>query len=329
MLDFGLTPAEREWRAAARGFVKEHILPRTDLDTHGHFPRDLYQSAFDAGFVTAMIPRDLGGGEKSVSDMVLAAEEFGYGDLGVATSTFLLTLATGGILHFGTDSQKQRWIVPLTEELRFASHAWTEPEGSSNLIGQPAATVARPVDGGFVLNGAKSTISNANVSSMFCVFARVEPGPAGLSCFIVPRNAKGVETRNPYKKMGQRAADTGELLLHDVFVPSQDLLGRTGEGVVIAMRAMRASRIGIAAMAVGVARRARDLVIQYGHARTAGDGRRLIEQQDYRFRVAEFEAEIEMIRALVWVRRSSFPTVQNPPSSRPARSSRAETWPCE
>ncbi len=300
MSDFTLTAREREWRDAARAFVKAEVLSRTDLDQHGVFPRDLYQRAFEAGFVTAMIPQAWGGGGRTHLELVLAAEEFGYGDLGVATSTFLLTLATGGVLHFGTDDQKERWVRPLTQKLTFASHAWTEPQGSSNLIGQPATTVARPIDGGFVLDGTKSTISNAGVASTFFVFARVEPGPPGLTCFAVPRAAPGVEVQAPYRKMGQRAADTGEVSFRHVFVPARDQIGRVGEGMVIGMRALRASRVGIAAMAVGVARRARDLAIAHGHARTAGDGRRLIDQQDFRFRLAEFEAELEAARALAW-----------------------------
>jgi acyl-CoA dehydrogenase len=307
VVDFTLTPREAEWRAKARAFVREHVLPRTDLDTHGEFPRDLYQKAFDAGFVTAMLPADLGGGGRTPMELVLSAEEFGYGDLGVATSTFLLGLAAGGVLHFGTAEQKERWVRPLTTELRFASHAWTEPQGSANLLGQPASTTARPTPGGFVLNGTKSTISNATVASTFFVFARIDPGPGGLTCFVVPRTASGVETRAPYRKMGQRASDTGEVVFRDVFVPIEDQIGRAGEGAVIGMRALRTSRVGIAAMAVGVARRARDLVIQHGHTRVAGDGKKLIEQQDFRFHVAEMETGVEMVRALAWRAASELP----------------------
>jgi alkylation response protein AidB-like acyl-CoA dehydrogenase len=307
MVDFSLTPDQREWRASAKTFVREHVMSRTDLDTHGAFPREVYQRAFEAGFVTAIIPKELGGGGRTPFEIALAAEEFGYGDLGIATSTFLLGLATSGILRSGTDDQKERWVRPLTTELRFASHGWTEPQGSANLVGQPATTTARRTDGGFILNGVKSTISNANVASTFFIFARIDPGPGGLTCFAVPRSAPGLETRAPYKKMGQRAADTGEVVLTDVFVPAEDQIGRPEEGVVIGMRALRTSRVGIAAMSVGVARRARDLVIQYGHGRTSGDGRRLIEQQDYRFRIAEMEAELEMVRALAWRACSELP----------------------
>jgi alkylation response protein AidB-like acyl-CoA dehydrogenase len=245
---------------------------------------------------------------------VLAVEEVAYGDVGVATSTFLLELAAGPLMHFGTPEQKRRWLQPLTEQLRFASYGWTEPQGSSNLFGQPAATVATPVEGGFELTGLKSTISNAHVASLFTIFARLEGGPDGLTCFVLPRESPGLSTRAPYRKMGQRAADTGEITLDRVFVSQDQLLGRPGQGAHIAVRAIKASRVGVCAMAVGVARRARDLVIQHGHARITSDGRRLIQQQDYRFRVAELEAAIETVRSLCW--RASHEVEHGPESTK-------------
>lgn len=301
MVDFTLSPEQLAWRERVRAFTAEHIVPRTDLDQHGHFPTDLYQRAFEAGLITAPIPKAYGGGGRSYFDLILAAEELGYGDLGVATSTLLMKLSTGSLLGFGTEDQKERWLRPLTSQLRFASHCWTEPEGSSNLVGRPATTVARRVEGGFVLNGVKSTISNATVASVFTVFARLEDDSApGLTCFMVHRESKGVSVSNPYKKMGQRAADTGQIEFRDVFVPAEDLVGRPGQGIQIGMRAIRASRVGVAAMAVGVARRARDLAKIYGHTRTASDGRELIHQQDFRIQIAEIEAEIETVRAMTW-----------------------------
>ncbi|MCM0605641.1 MAG: acyl-CoA/acyl-ACP dehydrogenase [Xanthomonadaceae bacterium] len=300
MVDFSLTEEQENWKERARDFTTREIMPRKDLDTHGHFPRDLYQKAFDEGLVTAAIPKEYGGGGRSYFELILAAEELGYGDLGVATSTLLMKLSTASLLNFGTEDQKKRWLSPLTEKLSFASHAWTEPEGSSNLVGRPATTTARPVDGGFLINGIKSTISNANVASFFTVFARMNPGTEGLSCFIVSSTSPGVEVSNPYLKMGQRAADTGQIIFRDVFVPEKDMIGKPGQGIQIGMRAIRASRVGVAAMAVGVSKRARDLTKVYGHTHFASDGKPIIYQQDYRFQIAEMEAEIEMVRALTW-----------------------------
>lgn len=300
MVDFTLTAEQCDWRNKARQFATECIIPRSDLDTYGCFPWEVYQQAFDKGFIVSMLPQHLGGGGRSPFELILAAEEFGYGDLGVATSALLLKLSTAPLLQFGTPDQQERWIRPLTHQLHFAACAYTEPEGSSNLFGLPAATTATPVMGGYLLRGIKSTISNANVASMFTVFARIEPGPGGLTCFVVSRDAPGVEVSNPYKKMGQRAADTGEIKFHDVFVPSEDLIGRPEQGNQIFMRAIRSSRVGVAAMAVGVARRAQELIRQHGHTRRVSNGSKLIEQQDYRFRLAEIEADIEMVRALCW-----------------------------
>jgi alkylation response protein AidB-like acyl-CoA dehydrogenase len=300
MVDFSLSKEQREWRSKARLFVREQIIPRSDLDHFGCFPWEVYQQAFDQGFVTSMLPSHLGGGGRSPFELILAAEEFGYGDLGVATSTLLMNLSTASLLQFGTVDQQERWIRPLTEQLRFAAHAFTEPEGSSNLFHLPATTTAKPVLGGYLLRGVKSTISNASVASMFTVFARMEPGPGGLTCFVVSRNAPGIYVSNHYRKMGQRAADTGEIRFNDVFVPNEDLIGKPEQGNQIAMRAIRGSRVGVGAMAIGVARRAQKLIKQYGHQRLVSNGSKLIEQQDYRFRLAEIEAHIEMVRALCW-----------------------------
>lgn len=300
MVDFKLTPEQMNLRQKAREFTERFILPRTDLDTHGHFPFDLYEEAFKAGFITGILPKAYGGGGRTLFECALAAEEFAYGDLGVATSAFLMTLSTGALTSFGTDEQKERWLKPLAEELTFASHAWSEPEGSSNLMARPATTIARPVPGGFLLNGIKSTISNANVSSIYTVFARVESETSGLSCFLVSRDTPGLTVSNPYQKMGQRASDTGEIVFKDVFVSQSDQIGKTGQGVQIGLRSLRASRVGIAAMSVGVARRARDLTKLYGHYHFVGDGTPLIQQQDFRLSLAQMEAEIEMVRALTW-----------------------------
>lgn len=300
MVDFTLSVKEKYWRDLAKKFTQEHIMGRSDLDIAGKYPLDIYQAAFEAGLVTSMIPKEYGGGGASVMEMIMAGEEVAYGDLGVATTTFLHKLASWPLIQFGSDEQKEKWLMPLSKKLTFGSLAFTEPLGSSNLAGRAATTTATKVDGGYLINGVKSTISNATLSSQFTVFARVEDGPAHLTCFMVSKLSKGVSTLNPYIKMGQRAADTGEVHFKDVFVADEDMIGRVGQGTQIAINALKGSRVGIGAMGVGVSCRARDLAKIYGHERTAGDGKPLIEKQDYSFRIAKMEAQIEMMRALVW-----------------------------
>jgi acyl-CoA dehydrogenase len=299
-LDFSVGEEALKFQDRVKKFTLEKVIPRTDLDTPNHFPIELYEAAFQEGIITAAIPKKYGGTEKSFFELVLAAEELAYGDLGFCTSALLMKLATGSILAFGTEDQKERWVRPLTEKLTFASHVWSEPEGSSNMIGRPATTTATPTEGGFLINGIKSTITNAGVASVFTVFARVLPHENGLSCFMVSRDSKGVSVKHPYEKMGQRASDTAEITFKNVFVPERDLIGKIGQGVQISMRAILSSRVGISAMAIGVARRARDLAKAYGHTHFAANGQALIFQQDFRFKIAEVEAEIEMVRALTW-----------------------------
>ncbi|MCB9675783.1 MAG: acyl-CoA/acyl-ACP dehydrogenase [Alphaproteobacteria bacterium] len=300
MIDFAPTPDELAFRDRVRTFVAEHVVGRADLDQHGCFPWDLYEEAFRAGLITSMLPGSLGGGGQTPMAVVLGAEELAYGDLGVATSTFVGTLTTAALLQFGTADQQERWLRPLTTQLRFACHAFSEPEGSSNLFARPASTTARPVDGGYVLNGVKSTITNATVASVITVFARIEGGPGGLSCFVLAADAPGVSRRNPYRKLGQRASDTGEITFEEVFVPIEDRIGQPEQGMQITTRAMTRSRYGVAAMGVGAARRARDAVLAYGHSRQASSTQKLVQAQDYRFQLAEMDAAIEAARAVTW-----------------------------
>lgn len=289
------TPESAHWRQCALEFAQTHLA---DAQLDDHEPTlSIYQAAFDAGLCTAVLPKDVGGGGASLLELAGAAEEVAYGDLGIATSIFVITLGSGPLTLFGTEEQKQKWLPGLTEKLGFCSFAWTEPEGSSNLFGRPASTIARPIDGGYELSGTKSTITNAPVASFFTVFARIE-GQNGLTAFLVPREARGVSTSAPYRKHGQRASFTGELVLDGTPVSETDIIGRPGQGIQIAMRSFARSRAGIGALAVGVSRRARDLVIEHGYDRVASDGKPLIFQQDFRFRLAQMEAEIEAARAL-------------------------------
>jgi acyl-CoA dehydrogenase len=300
MLNFTLTPENIEWKNYVRDFVREHVMNRTDLDEHGHFPWDLYQKAFDAGIITSMIPSEYGGGGKSFVDSVLAAEEAAYGDLGFTTSTFLMRLSLAPLLLFGTEEQKQKWITPITKELKFASFGFTEPLGSTNLGSRPATTVAKKVEGGYIINGVKDTISNGSVASVYTIFARIEGEEhTALSCFVIGRESEGVSVGEPYKKMGQRCADTAMVFFKDVFVPQEDMLGRPGQGSQIALKSLRQSRVGVGAMAVGVCSRARDLARTQLHERKTGEGKPLIYENGIKFRLAEMDAKIEMLHSFV------------------------------
>tara|TARA_B110001454_G_C12723218_1_gene435897 strand:+ start:14357 stop:15532 length:1176 start_codon:yes stop_codon:yes gene_type:complete len=300
MINFKLAPESLAWRDHVKNFVKANVLSRTDLDVHGHFPMDLYQKAFESGIMTTAIPKAYGGQGKSFIDTLLAVEESAYGDLGFTTSAFVSRLALGPLLLFGSENQKQQWLTPLTQKLGFASFGFTEPEGSTNLGSRPATTEFEIVDGGFKIRGEKSTISNASVAQFYAVFARQANQERGFSCFIVPSTAKGIELTPPLKKMGQRAADTAGMKFFDTFVPTENLIGKIGQGPQIALMSLRSSRIGVGAMALGVSRRARDLAKIHCHSRKTGSGSPIIFEQDIQFKFATMEAKIDMLRAYLY-----------------------------
>jgi acyl-CoA dehydrogenase len=300
MINFKLAPESIAWKEHVKSFVKANVIPRTDLDQHGHFPMDLYQKAFDAGVMTTSIPAVYGGQGKSFIETLLAVEECAYGDLGFTTSAFVSRLALGPLLLFGTENQKQQWLNPLTQKLGFASFGFTEPAGSTNLGTRPATTEFEAVDGGFKIRGEKSTISNASYAQFFTVFARQSDQSRGFSCFIVPGNAKGIELTPPLKKMGQRAGDTAGVKFFDTFVPTENLIGKIGQGPQVALMSLRSSRIGVGAMALGVSRRARDLAKIHCHNRKTGGGQPIIFEQDIQFKFATMEAKIDMLRAYLY-----------------------------
>jgi acyl-CoA dehydrogenase len=299
-MDFTLSPESIQWKEKVRNFVSEHILARTDLDQHGHFPRDLYQKAFDLGIMNSLIPNAYGGIGRSFLDNILGAEECAYGDLGITTSAYLARLSLGPLIGFGTEEQKRLWLTPMTKELTFSSFCFTEPEGSTNLGTRPASTIVKETDSGFVISGDKWTISNGSVASVYFVFARFENEESGMSCFIIPRSAEGVSASEPFKKMGQRAADTAVVHFNNVQIPKENMIGRKGQGAQIAIKSLVSSRIGIGAMALGACQRARDLAKKHCHTRTNGNGQAIIYEQDIKFRFAEIEAKIEMLRSFLY-----------------------------
>lgn len=299
-MDFSLSAESLAWKETVRNFVAAEILPRTDLDQHGHFPLDLYQKAFDLGIIPSLIPKAYGGLGRSFLDNILAAEECAYGDLGFTTSTFVSRLTLGPLIGFGTEEQKMKWLKPMTQKLTFSSFCFTEPEGSSNLGSRPASTTVRETQDGYIISGEKWTISNASVASVYFVFARFEDEQSGMSCFIIPRSAEGVSVSAPFKKMGQRAADTAVVSFKNVLIPKENLIGKKGQGAQIAIKSLTSSRIGVGAMALGVCSRARDLARKHCHVRENGLGQPIIYEQDIKFKFAEIEAKIEMLRSFLY-----------------------------
>lgn len=300
MIDFTLSDEEVDWQQFVKKFVKENLLNRDDLDTHGYFPRELYQKAYDCGLMTSMIPKEYGGGGRTLFESVLAAEECSYGDLGFTTSAFLSRLSLAPLLLFGSKDQKNKWLSLMTSNMHFSSFCFTEPEGSTNLGTRPATTIAKIVDGGFIINGSKWTITNGSVASLYTVFARMDGDESGLNCFLIPRDTAGITITKSHKKMGQRASDTAQVEFKEVFIAKENMIGKHGQGAQIALKSLRHSRVGVGAMSLGVSQRARDLALAHCHKRLNGEGTPIVYEQDIKFRFALIDAKIEMLRSFVY-----------------------------
>jgi acyl-CoA dehydrogenase len=299
MINFELSPKQLELKERARTFVQEEFLPRrSELDEHNVFPRELMEAAREQSFLGLYLPTHLGGPGASMMDLAVVTEEFGYGDLGLMTSLMVGVLATGPILYFGTPEQQDRWLGPLARTGSFCSLAMTEPDAGSSAFAL-ATTTARRVDGGFSLTGKKCYITNAEVASFIVVFAKIE-GQQGTSAFVVPRNADGLEISMPYKKLGQRASNTCLLNLDGVYVEEAQLIGREGQGATIAATSLNRSRMLIGVAGVGVARAARDHVLDWAWKRKTSSGGRLGANPLFRQRVADWQLSIETGRLLCW-----------------------------
>ena len=253
MIEFSLTEEQKQLQATARKFAEEVISPvAAECDEKHRFPHEVYQQAFELGLINLGVPGDIGGIDLGCLDQVILCEELAAGCVGMATSLIANDLAFLPILVGGTAEQKKQFIGPFTEKLRWASFALTEPNAGSDVAGM-STTITR--DGSdYVINGSKMWITNGSHAEQFTLFGKTDPnqGHRGMTCVVVPGDAKGITRGKPEKKMGQNASDTIGLTFEDVRVPQDHRIGPENEGFKIAMKTLDASRPITSTFAVGV-----------------------------------------------------------------------------
>jgi acyl-CoA dehydrogenase len=287
-------------RDLAREFTRKEIIPQAEhYDRTGEWPWEIFHKARRAGLVNLNIPEQYGGVGASVLEESLVAEEMAYGCSGIQTALMLNQLGLLPLLITGDDRQKERYLPQLVDEGKIIAYCMTEPDAGSDVAGIKT-TAARQGDR-YVLNGGKTWITDGPVASFFTVFAKTDPeaGHKGMSCFIVERDFPGVSTSNPLEKMGQHAAQTCQVFFEHVAVPVENLVGREGDGFLIAMQVFDRSRPPVAAAATGVARRALDEAVRYAGERTAF-GQPISQYQGVGFLLADMKIRVEAARHLVW-----------------------------
>jgi acyl-CoA dehydrogenase len=299
-VSFELTDEQRDLRALAHEFAEKEIRPRAaEYDEHSTHPEDVIAKAHELGLMNIHIPEEFGGPGLSIFDGILVGEELSWGCSGITVSIIANTLGAAPVVLAGSDEQKREWLTPLMEKPILCSFALTEPNAGSDVSGIQTTAVRDGDD--YVLNGSKMFISNAGHAAWMVVFASTDKskGHRGLSAFIVPADADGFTVEKHLDKMGQRATDTSAVAFQDVRVPAAYRLGEEGEGFKIAMRTLDHTRPGTAIGAVGVARAAYELSVDYSRERVQF-GQPIAMNQGVNFLIADMAAEIEAARLLTW-----------------------------
>ncbi|HVN64589.1 MAG TPA: acyl-CoA dehydrogenase family protein [Candidatus Binataceae bacterium] len=300
MLGFELTDEQHELKGLARKFAEQEIIPRSkEYDDKEIFPLDVCEKAHAAGLMNFGVPKELGGPGLGVLDTTLIVEELNYGCAGISNAVGANDLATLPVLIAGNDAQKRDYLGQLVKKLTFCAFAITEPGAGSDVAAM--RTTYRREGDEFVLNGAKHFISNGSRADWYVTFATADNKlkHKGISAFVFPAGIAGITRRRMHGKLGQRAADTGEIFYEDVRIPASALLGREGEGFKYAMATFDHSRPEIGGIAIGIAQRALDECLKYSKQRHAF-GQPIANFQALQFMMADMAIEIEAMRLLTY-----------------------------
>jgi glutaryl-CoA dehydrogenase (non-decarboxylating) len=268
-MDFDLTEEQRLTQETVRDFVDERILPVAVANDIEHkLDLDLIQGMAELGILGIVIPEEYGGAGLDYVAEALVCEEIERGEAAFRT---LISVHVGlnslSLLAYGTEEQKQRWLVPQAKGEKLACFGLTEP-GAGSDVAAMRATARREGDV-YVLNGQKNWISYASVADHALVFAKTDPGAGhkGITAFILEKGMKGFTTLDTENKLGIWAGSTGELFFDNVEVPAENVLGAEGQGFEIAMHSLDQGRFTVAAGGVGVVRACLERSVEYARER--------------------------------------------------------------
>src|SRR5918999_2208031 len=311
-MDFDLPEEVQMFRDAARDFARREIAPAVDeAERTERTPRDLFRKAGAAGFLGVRYPEALGGSGASCLVEAILREEFGYACSGLAAALSVSShLGTFPIHKFGTEDQKRSYIVPALRGEKINAFGLTEPNAGSDVRG--IQTKAVRGDGGWVLSGTKTFITNAPIADFVIIVAYTDPaaGIDGMGLFIVDVPNDGLSV-NRIEKMGNLSSEIGEVVLDDVFVPEDACLGGERGAFKKVMHTLNIGRVVVSGGAIGVARAALDSAVEYAQQRKAF-GNAIGTYQGVSFPLARSKAQIEAARLAVWKAAWLFDQGENP-----------------
>jgi butyryl-CoA dehydrogenase len=290
-----LTPEQEEFRRTVARFVEAEVVPRADaLDARGEFPRELFARVAAQGWLGLRYPERYGGADGDMVTYCLFAEELARGSLSLAAAAAMQSLmGTHFVYKYGSEALRTRYLTPALRGDLVATFALTEPNAGSDLAG--IATRAERRGEGWVLRGSKTWVTNAPVADLLTVAAKTsgERGLRDIALFLLDRRSmRGITLGKPIDKMSVRASVTGEILLEEVEVPDEHLLGGAGGGVEKIGGILAEIRVMTAALSVGLARAAYAAALAYSRERVAF-GKPIGEHQAIAFKLADMLTSLQ------------------------------------
>jgi alkylation response protein AidB-like acyl-CoA dehydrogenase len=286
-------------RDMARDFARNEIVPfAAQWDRDETVPLQTLARMGELGLMGVCVPEEWGGAGADFVSYVCAMEAIAYGDAGVANVMAATNSpVAAGVLAFGNDDQKERFLRPLASGKSIAAFLLSEPQAGSDA--GAIVTRAEKRGGVYVLNGTKNFITAGATADIAMILAVTDPaaGKAGISCFMTRTRRLGYVVARREKKLGHRTCDTCQIVLENFEIPEEDLLGRPGEGLKIALSSLDSGRVGVAAQSVGVAQAAFDAALRYARERRAF-GKAIIDHQAVGFQLAEMATKIEVARQM-------------------------------
>ena len=300
-MDFELTDEQRLIKQTAREFTDNEVIERTRENARNHhFDLELVSKIADQGYLGAIVPTEYGGAGLDYVSYGLIVEEIGRGDSAIRTVISVQTsLVCSGILRWGTEEQKRKYLPKLCSGEWLGCFGLTEPDTGSDAANQ--RTRAKRTDSGWVINGAKMWISMGNYAKVALIFAQTDPelGYKGLACFLVDTDQPGFKAQTIEHKMGLHASDTASIALEDVEVSEEDMLGEIGDGFKVAMSSLDSGRYSVAAGCVGICQGCVEEAVSYAKEREQF-GRPIASFQLVQAMIADMVVKTDASRMLVW-----------------------------
>jgi alkylation response protein AidB-like acyl-CoA dehydrogenase len=300
-MEFSLTDEQQQLRRTVREFADAEIAPHVmEWDEASRFPSEIIPKLAEMGFLGVIFPENYGGAGMGYLEYALIIEELSRvdGSVGIIVAAHN-SLCSNHIFKFGSEAQKQKYLVPLAQGKKLGCWSLTEPEAGSDAGG--TRTVAVKQNSSWLLNGSKTFTTNGHYADVCVAMAVTDAAKKhhGISAFILEKGTPGFRPGKKENKLGLRASDTSEVVFTDCCVPADNLLGREGEGFINSLQILDGGRISIAALGLGMAQGAYECSVRYAKERKQF-GKPISEFQAIQFKLADMATQIEAARLLTY-----------------------------